>query len=249
MNNKHWANKTTQSRAILETWSLERRVGIDNGSRETMQNGRLLLNKSRAVTTVLRLVNSLLHLVPFLGRMLMRKLVADSHGYSNVAEGAFLADARGGRKLAQVWVRKDSSTFILSDQLFWKSGAVLTLLFLASPNQNETVELERVLCSAGLPLGLLAEKVFELQQEASSLRPPVQLTKQLKLYPISVMQIPELEEVGIDLIPRYDPRSFRHRFSPSSRFALVRPDHIVFSEAKSVMALGEQIKRAKELFS
>lgn len=118
--------------------------------------GRFLLNKSPLVAAVTNVVSGILEYAPFLRDAVVRRIMTDAVGIRGVDNGYFLPNCRGGRKVAQIYVKSSDGAIKLSDYLFWGSQAVLTLLILHSPSEKEAVVIDETLMSLNLPSYLLA---------------------------------------------------------------------------------------------
>jgi len=237
------------SKHLLDVWSQERRKGVDDSSKLTMQNGHLMANKSSLLAVGLGVLNNFLEYVPPVRFALHRMLVSDAEGYAGVEGGFFLASDYGGRKVAQIWVRAPNGSRVLSDQLFWKSDSVLTLLLLAPHDQQEATELAKTLESARLPPKILSHDTVAIQYLESS-SSSGSLTSPWKISEYSVCTPDELGRTeDINLLPGYNPTGFRNRFQAATRYVLMRSDFIIFSQASTLTQLSGQLQRAADMLA
>lgn len=145
--------------------------------------------------------------------------------------------------MAQVWVH-EAGTFKLSDKLFWCAGSALTLLYLDQKHDPRHLgELE-----------MLLQKF-----DASRVVSPVVISIATKRHGESVTSTShhsrqayactEADLTNNDMKPiqGYDASSLNGRLAAPTRYALVRSDFIIFSQAATTEELVAQLQRAKEL--
>ncbi|KAL6405403.1 3-(3-hydroxy-phenyl)propionate/3-hydroxycinnamic acid hydroxylase [Ilyonectria robusta] len=234
-----------QSHKLLDDWALERRKGVDDAMTMTMRNGVLLSNKSGLVAAVLGVLGSILKCLPRVRDGIARRALMDNDGYAGLDRGFFLTGQHGAGKTAQMWVKTADGPVLLSDHIFWKSASILTVLVLGSVTAQEASELKQVIDSGDLPPHVVADNVVILRGDESSCN-SVTAPWISELFPC---KSDDLEKMGVSLLRGYDPAAFRRRFLSSTRYVLVRPDFIVFSQAKTIEELAGQLRQAKELLS
>lgn len=239
------AELSPQAHDLLSAWSRERREGVDQAITETMRMGRFLLNKSPLVATVANLVSGILEYLPFLRDAFFRRILTDAVGIRDVGHGYFMPNYRGGLKVAQIYVKSPDGAIQLSDHLFWRSQAVLTLLILYSPSKQEAVVIDETLMSVNLPSYLLASEAVELCDDIALFSAPSSLSA-ARFAPAA---LEDVATAGLPSLPGYDVTSFRRRFQHETKYALVRSDLIVFSEAQSLDQLREQLNKSRELLA
>ncbi|KAH7136222.1 hypothetical protein EDB81DRAFT_901898 [Dactylonectria macrodidyma] len=232
--------------ALLQGWSRERRKGVDDSSMLTAGNGDILLSKSYLLAGILNITSGALEYLPRFRDWLVNRHVDDKNGYRGVDEGLFMEKQGGGIKTAQVCVKTADGLCQLSDEVFKGHGGFLTLLLLGQSSEKEVSALMEALTDAKLPLYLLSDEVVELcdgNAAGSSKSPAASKTK--KLY----LGTPEdtVRMTGEPLVPLYNPSPFRGRFQSSTRFALIRPDLIVFSQAQRLEQLMLQLRTALDM--
>ncbi|KAH6982497.1 hypothetical protein EDB80DRAFT_692051 [Ilyonectria destructans] len=232
-------------RLLLDDWALERRKGVDDAITMTMRNGVLLSNKSGLVAAVLGVLGSILKCLPRVRDGIARRALMDNDGYAGLDRGFFLTGQHGAGKTAQMWVKTADGPVLLSDHIFWKSASILTVLVLGSVTAQEASELKQVIDSGDLPPHVVADNVVILRGDESSCN-SVTAPWISELFPC---KSDDLEKMGVLLLRGYDPAAFRRRFLSSTRYVLVRPDFIVFSQAKTIEELAGQLRQAKELLS
>ncbi|EXK76088.1 hypothetical protein FOQG_19154 [Fusarium oxysporum f. sp. raphani 54005] len=232
-----------QPHKLLDDWALERRKGVDDAMTMTMRNGLLLSNKSGYIAAFLSVLGSVFGYLPRLRDCIARRALMDNDGYAGLDRGFFLADQHGAGKTAQIWVKMADGTVLLSDHIFWKSASILTVLVLGSVTAQEASELKEVIDSGDLPPNILAENVVILRGDES----PCDSVTAPWISELFPCRSDDLEKRGVALLRGYDPASFRRRFHSSTRYVLVRPDFVVFSQAKSIEELAGQFGQAKKL--
>ncbi|KAL9562882.1 hypothetical protein ACKAV7_013068 [Fusarium commune] len=234
-----------QPHKLLDDWALERRKGVDDAMTMTMRNGLLLSNKSGYIAAFLSVLGSVLGYLPRLRDCIARRALMDNDGYAGLDRGFFLTDQHGAGKTAQIWVKMADGTVLLSDHIFRESTSILTVLVLGSVTAQEASELKQAIDSGELPPHILAENVVILRGDESPYN-SVTAPWISELFPC---RPDDLEKMGVSLLRGYDPASFRRRFHSSTRYVLVRPDFIVFSQAKSIEELAGQLGQAKKLLA
>ncbi|KAH6970424.1 hypothetical protein BKA56DRAFT_596293 [Ilyonectria sp. MPI-CAGE-AT-0026] len=222
-----------QSHKLLDDWALERRKGVDDAITMTMRNGVLLSNKSGLVAAVLGVLGSILRHLPRVRDGIARRALMDNDGYAGLDRGFFLTGQHGAGKTAQMWVKTADGPVLLSDHIFWKSASILTVLVLGSVTAQEASELKQVIDSGDFPPHVVADNVVILRGDELSCN-SVTAPWISELFPC---KSDDLEKMGVS------------RFLSSTRYVLVRPDFIVFSQAKIIEELAGQLRQAKELLA
>ncbi|KAJ4046708.1 hypothetical protein NW761_007343 [Fusarium oxysporum] len=234
-----------QPHKLLDDWALERRKGVDDAMTMTMRNGLLLSNKSGYIAAFLSVLGSVPGYLPRLRDCIARRALMDNDGYAGLDRGFFLTDQHGAGKTAQIWVKMADGMVLLSDHIFREPTSILTVLALGSVTAQEASELKQVIDAGELPPNILAENVVILRGDESPYN-SVTAPWISELFPC---RPDDLEKMGVSLLRGYDPASFRRRFHSSTRYVLVRPDFIVFSQAKSIEELAGQLGQAKKLLA
>lgn len=202
-------------------------------------------NKSTIFSTCVSVANTILHYMPIIRISLHRLMFVDTEGYKKVKGGFFLPNHYGGGKTAQIWSRKDSGSMILSDAVFWKPNSLLTLVLINGvANQSQVSELEETLQSANLPSGLLSDEIISFQYDKARSLNAFASTRVAQYYTCTS---DDVKKEGNLVREGYHPEVFRNRFQGGTRYALIRPDLIIFSQASTLDQLLEQLKGAKDL--
>ncbi|RKL12515.1 hypothetical protein BFJ70_g16210 [Fusarium oxysporum] len=233
---------------LLEGWSRERRKGVDVSSIVTARSGNILLSKSTSLVGLLKVIGGVLDLVPFVRDRLLRLTFDESDGHRGVDSGFFLEKEGGGVKTAQVCLNTITGVTQLSDEVIWKQSGVLTLLLLRHPDKEEAVGIKEILDEAGLPPYLLSEDIIELCE--GTFNDGTELLSHLETNKFFLgTEEDTVRIMAQPLMPHYNPSAFRDRFQPATRYALIRPDLIVFSQARSPKQLGLQLNAALKMLT
>lgn len=231
-------------------WSRERRHGVDEAAKMTAANGTFLQTKSLVLRWAVWCADALLSWMPRLRLSLLRGHFSDRDGVRGVKDGFFLEDQGGGTRTAQIFVQgaRDRSVE-LSDHVFRNSNAALTLLILHHPEtEQEWTAIQQASKRLDLPANFLAEKAICLNDK-NSVSPELQpeSAKIQSSHMLTPATAGAISRAGHKPLPLYDPCAFRKRFQSSARYALIRSDFIIFSQAKTLEQLEDQISRAWEM--
>lgn len=233
---------------LLEGWSRERRRGVDDSSIITQRSGNVLLSKSHSLVQLMRIISGGLDLLPSFRDLMLKSVLNDRDGYRGVDGGFFLERQGGGGKTAQVCVRTTNNLARLSDEVFWGHGGVLTLLLLCQPGEEEASALKNALEDANLPLWLLSEHILEFYVDDHLGNMESTLGFKTKKLCLGTTE-DTVKVMGQPLLPYYNPACFLARFGAATRYALIRTDLIIFSQAESPKQLGSQLHSAFAMLS
>lgn len=228
-------------------WSRERRQGVDEAAEMTAANGTFLQTKSNVLRWAVWCANAVLSWIPRLRLSLLRGHFSDRDGVRGVEDGFFLDGQGGGTRTAQIFVQgADDGSVELSDQVFRNSKAALTLLILHHPGtEQEWTAIQQASKRLDLPTIFLAEKAICLNDNTPV---PLQLQPESRkiqsLHMLTPATAGVVSRAGHKPLPLYDPCAFRKRFQSSAKYALIRSDFIIFSQAKTLEQLEDQISRA-----
>ncbi|CAH0057995.1 unnamed protein product [Clonostachys solani] len=233
--------------SLLLTWSRERRHGVDESATLTAANGSLLQTKSHVLRWAVWCANAVMSWMPRLRLTLLRGHFSDRDGVRGAKDGFFLEDQGGGIKTAQIFIQgaRDGSAE-LSDHVFRNSNAALTLLVLHHPEtEQEWTAIQQAPKRLNLPANFLAAKVVSLNDKVvDSLQQQPKSTKIQSAHLLTPATAEAVSRAGHKPLPLYDPCGFRKRFQVSAKYALVRSDFIIFSQAQTLEELEGQIGRA-----
>ncbi|CAG9990781.1 unnamed protein product [Clonostachys byssicola] len=246
----HKESSSFNKDSLLLTWSRERRQGVDEAARMTAANGTFLQTKSQVLRWAVWCADTVISWIPRLRLSLLRGHFSDRDGVRGVKDGFFLEDQGGGTRTAQIFIQGACDRSVhLSDHVFRNSNAALTLLILHHPEtEQEWTAIQQASKRLDLPSNFLAEKAICLSDKTSV---SLQLQPESKKIQSSQMLTPatavEASRAGHKPLPLYDPSTFRKRFQSSAKYALIRSDFIIFSQAKTLEQLEDQISRAWEM--
>ncbi|KAJ6133739.1 hypothetical protein N7523_000061 [Penicillium sp. IBT 18751x] len=231
--------------SLLQSWSAERRICIDNSARLTLQNGELC---NQEATLLGNIQTALVKLVlNFLGPLKIKSpfAIADSRGYSSCQGGNLLPTAGGGLKLGQIYLqtylpgRELATKIELSDKALRRVPTIMSLMVINSSSQQDDDDLKRVFGKYQIHSDLLSTdsivhftfglEKLDLQhrknERAVSIPAPTHL---LHGYPVRV---------------GYNVHQFQQRLSDSrAKFVILRPDGIIFAKARSLSDLENCLK-------
>ncbi|GME35055.1 hypothetical protein Z518_01969 [Neofusicoccum parvum] len=227
----------TVSNQLLSTWASERRQGVDDAAFMTMLNGKIV-NETGAVTSFIwRAAMSLLSYIPFVPKPAATQERIEVAGYKPTKDKFGEALCGGGAKMAQIYFessRTASPRFVLSDSVLKRYRSILTLVVLssdASAAKQDKDDVSSAIRHADLPQSILAQDsllfVCPRLSRAASSDEDIEV-----FYPASEEDL----KGQVSVRPLYSESSYFERLGSGTRYAVVRPDFIVFAAARS---LGE----------
>ncbi|KAB5515387.1 putative monooxygenase [Coniochaeta sp. 2T2.1] len=226
---------------LLGIWALERRQGVDDSTMLTMMNGRICNEEDTFTSWILRSAAVLLKRIPVLSGALSPSIQDDRPGYKPTKGGFYLAGLGGGGKLAQVYVATGDQGLLLSDKILVRHP-ILTLLIVGRGDANEETKVKNILRAADLPTAVLSEEsVFFLDPNPSTIEAPTQPQQ---------YSIPRKQDLaGVRILPGYDEGAYMTRLGVSTKFAIIRPDTIIFSAVQTLPQLEECLVLLKRLLN
>ena len=243
---------------VLRGWSQERRHAWNAAMRATKLNGSIVNERSLIGGLLYRAWVRVLWLFPSIAWRLTRAAFKDKlvYNHQSCPEGFFIGDKGGGKKLAQIWVRRLGEAPQLSDSKFLRDLSGLSLLVLVRDRENRTTveDVERLIKQADLPEGLLrmenvtfyhihgrtADNVVMKDEEARH-----QDEGAADYYPCSAA---ELLTEGIKPIQGYDWTAVQDQLGPRANLVLLRPDFFVHSAASTVDEMAANLRIVREYF-
>jgi hypothetical protein len=216
---------------ILHIWSLERRQGVDDSIRLTMKNGMLCSGNENYVSFIIRIGAPLLARIPCLPSISQIATAHEKEGYKATKDGFFLRSYGGGGKLSQIFV-KDLGSPILSDHLLQHGPTLLTLLILDPSSHSEIEEVRRILEQCQTPTLLLSTQSITLLSSDSQ-QPGTTGMKGIKSYRPCL----GAETIVLGALPGYSVREYFKRLGRGAKYAIIRPDLIIFAAAKTPVEL------------
>lgn len=219
---------------MLYSWSCERRQGVDDSTRMTMMNGKMCNEQDTIAMAMIRNILTFLRKLPLIGDFFDLKLQYDSHGYKPTKNGFFLSESGGGGKLAQIYVQSPGQAALLSDQLLRRS-TVMTLLIVGKHDAKLQASVQELIRQAKIPSHILSETsiVFVDPQPAKSEKTDSSIGN-----PTLVFSAVSKERLPIKgLRNGYDASVYFDRLGRSAKFAVLRPDSIIYAAVKSISQL------------
>lgn len=240
---------------ILEGWSQERRHAWNSATLATKLNGSIVNDRSLVSGWIYRVCMRVVWWFPCLARWRTRRAFRDKLIYNALTcpDGFFLEQKGGGRKVAQVWVRRRDTAPVLSDTVFLRNLPRLGLIvFFRSVADAETAvrEVDEAIYQAGVSPELLTTMDVTYYCLASK-GIVAKILEKLDLadqtyYPC---REEELKEEGISLIRGYCETAVQDRYPSSTKYVLMRPDFFVHSLAANGRELRANLQAVNEYFS
>jgi len=219
------------SNNILRPWAYERRQGVDSSIKLTMSNGQLCNNPQTWGSYFSRTIAELLSYIPGAPPISKHLAAYDKEGYKAGKEGFFLMKQGGGGKVAQIYVKTEDGEPKLSDLLLLHGKSVFTLVILGA-DKDDAFAARTTIRKSELPHCVLSEESivrFSPKNDDSE----VENRKKGDVYrPCS-----EHELAGLDVMSGYAAQSYASRFPKGTKFAIIRPDLIIYSAARTVVEL------------
>lgn len=231
LGNPNISNRTKDE--FLEAWSLERRQGVDDSARLTMQNGMLCNEAETWSFYFLRKTFAFLGGIGLLRKHSRWNAAGERKAYKDVRGGFFLAEFGGGIKLAQIFVRSGSSPPILSDELLKQQKSAMTLLIV---NENEETEtrVRDLLKASKIPASVLSrDSLVSIFSNKRNFKGGYTCSGEYDLW-------------DKEIRPGYDNKSYVASLPLGTRYAIVRSDFIVFAAARSEVELERCLGLLKE---
>jgi hypothetical protein len=231
---------------ILTTWALERRQGVDDSTRLTLENGNLVNGKGTLGFFLFRTLMSLLRAIPFFPPIPSRMVLAERAGYKPTKGGFFLSAHGGGGKLAQVYLESQNRGPLLSDELLEGRQAVMTLLIISNDCANEKVNVKAILRAVNINASVISEQslIYMCPGASNTQETSAAGSKAGEIYcPSSRHDLDEKK-----LRPGYDEGSYLSRLGRATRYAIIRPDFIVFAASTNLSELEECLRLLKLSF-
>lgn len=236
---------------ILTGWSQERRHAWNSATLATKLNGSIVNDRSLLPGMFYRLCMRVLWWFPSIARFRTRRAFRDKLIYNSKTcpDGIFLEKAGGGRKVAQIWVRRKGETPILSDGAFLRSLPHFGLIvFVRCPADADPKDVEEAIRAADLPEEIISAKdvtYYCLNPQAGETLSKLGMEQQA-YYPC---KLEELSEEGITPIMGYRETAVQDRYASSTKYVLMRPDFFVHSVAANAGELQANLQKLKEYFS
>ncbi|KAK4941706.1 hypothetical protein LTR10_018445 [Elasticomyces elasticus] len=235
----------TAANNILTAWSLERRQGVDDSTRLTMANGDLVNGTEAWSKYCMRTVYTLLSTIPLVRSVLPPPPNMDAAGYKRTSQGFFLADYNGGGKSAQIHVQTENSACFLSDQVLSHKNTTLTLLVIGQYSTEESDTVKGLIKAADIHPSIISAESIVFYCPKRKLDTVDSISKKPSEYG-TIFPVRETEVQQDDAILQgYSIRPYLDRLGKGAKYAVIRPDAIIFSVAKNAAELGHCLEGLK----
>ncbi|OBT98290.1 hypothetical protein VE01_03179 [Pseudogymnoascus verrucosus] len=234
---------------ILTGWSQERLHAWDAATLSTKLNGSIVNQRSLIKGLFYRFFMRILWSVPGFAHFRTKAAFRDKLIYNTQScpGGFFLESAGGGRKVAQIWVRRPGPGHkpTLSDRVFLRNLSHLSILVLVrKPEDIDPAGIEEV-----LQVSKLSEQVLTMQDITylylNSTQQPLYENDEHIYYPCKV---DELTVEGITPIRGYHETALQNRLHKSAKYILLRPDFFIHSVTPDLGGLLANLKKVREYF-
>ncbi|KAK2811067.1 hypothetical protein FQN50_002402 [Emmonsiellopsis sp. PD_5] len=236
---------------ILTGWSQERRHAWNSATLATKLNGSIVNQRGFWSGLIYRTWMRILWCFPMIRRFRTWRAMRDKLVFNSKTcpDGFFLEKAGGGRKVAQIFVRRRGECPVLSDTVFLRNLPHMGLLVLVrSPTDGDPNVVEDVLRAADLPETILSSEdvtFFCINSQAGDSLAKLGVEKKT-FYPCTAA---EASSEGMRIIKGYNQSAVQDRFARSVKYVLIRPDFFVHSVASNAEELSTNLGKVKEYFS
>ncbi|KAL2861194.1 uncharacterized protein BJX67DRAFT_375520 [Aspergillus lucknowensis] len=238
---------------ILNGWAQERRHAWTAATLATKLNGSIVNDRSLLGGWVYRACMRLIWWFPSLAWLRTRRAFRDKLVYNagTCPDGFFVEEKGGGRKVAQVWVRRGGEVPVLSDTVFLRNLPRLGLVvFVRSAADAEAAVqgVEAAIRESGVSAELLtAMDATYYCLDVGSVPTLKKMGVEDQTY--CPCKEEELREEGIRPIKGYRDTAVQDRYASSTRYVLVRPDFFVHSLAVDRKELRACLEAVNQYFS
>lgn len=240
---------------MLSAWAKERRQGVDDSMALTRFSGNICNGTEGWTSFVLRQLMAVYTVIPLLRFIPPPPIQKEIRGYQTVPDGFFLPQYGGGGKFAQIYalIRPASGEasrpreVILSDTVLRRVPTVLTLLSLNDVGNTTSAEISSILERAKIHPAILSQESIVLVGSSGS---TLDADRKPGLsYPLTWSPAPLNILMGMTVSLGYNPDAFISRLGGSSaRYAIVRPDSIIFAVAGGTRELEECVMALADVF-
>ncbi|KAI1311631.1 hypothetical protein F5Y03DRAFT_284816 [Xylaria venustula] len=225
---------------ILQAWAQERAYSVDVAASFTKFNGQLCNYGDSWKFWLLRNIDWALRQIPFFSKLPDPFSKIEASGFTTVNGGFFSSRHGGGGRLPQVYLSSRRTGPELSDLILQPRNTAMTLLVLAGDDHlNATSEAIRALNEAQIDEAVLSHDSIRVIRS----EPYTGTADNQEVY--HPTPIEELSKAGVRIRPLYAPSNLFSRFSPSTKFVVLRADFFIFGLAKNGVELVECITNLK----
>ncbi|KAI1368925.1 hypothetical protein F5Y08DRAFT_207213 [Xylaria arbuscula] len=217
---------------VLQAWARERAYSVDVAANFTKFNGQLCNHGDTWTFWLMRNIDWAIRLIPFFSGLPDPLSKTEALGFTTVEGGFFSSKYSGGGRLPQVYLSSRGNNPELSDLILQPKNTAMTLLVIA--------EDDPAAASAQAVKALDKAQVDEAVISRDSIRivcsnPYVGTSNNLEVY--YPTPIEHLSTLGVTIRPLYKPSNLFTRFSPRTRFVVLRADFFIFGLAKNYLEL------------
>ncbi|KAI1281844.1 hypothetical protein F5Y07DRAFT_386621 [Xylaria sp. FL0933] len=213
---------------VLQAWAQERAYSVKVAANFTKFNGQLCNIGDSWTFWLLRNIDWALRQIPLFSRMPSPLSRTEARGFTTVSGGFFSAKHGGGGRLPQVYLSSQTTGLELSDLILQPTNTAMTLLVLAGEDPiNALSEARKALDEADIDQAVISRDSIRVICS----KPYTGAVDGLELY--YPTPIERMSKAGIRIRPLYAPSNIFSRFSPDTRFVVLRADFFVFGVAKN----------------
>ncbi|KAI0909083.1 hypothetical protein F4823DRAFT_452347 [Ustulina deusta] len=227
---------------ILQAWAQERFYSINVAASYTKFNGQLCNYGDSWTFWLLRNIDWAIRQIPFFSRSPTPLGRTEARGFTTVDGGFFSSKHGGGGRLPQVYLSSQRICLELSDLILHPRNTAMALLVIAGDDPaTATAEATRALDEADIDEAIInygSIRVVRSKPYSGAADTNLEV-----YYPTPVEQ---LSKAGVRIRPLYAPSNLVSRFSPSTKFAILRADFFIFGLAKDYLELVECITYLKQ---
>ncbi|KAI0203039.1 hypothetical protein F4808DRAFT_467697 [Astrocystis sublimbata] len=215
---------------ILEAWAQERTYSIGLAADVTSINGQLCNYGDSWGFWLQRNLAWIMEKIPFLPSPPDPFATTEARGFTTVDGGFFASAYAGGGRLPQVYLSSQQTGPTLSDFVLEPKGSVMSLIVIAEDDPaSDVVQARQVLDATKIHEALLSHDSIKVL----SSKPFVGGIE--VFYPTTLDRFPQ---ESIPIRPLYKPSTIFSRFSPNTRFIILRPDFFIFGLANNSSELA-----------
>ncbi|KAI0445548.1 hypothetical protein F4803DRAFT_135069 [Xylaria telfairii] len=210
---------------ILEAWAQERTYSVSLAASLTKFNGQLCNYGDSWSFWLLRNIDWAIRQIPFLPKLPDPFAGAEARGFTSVDRGFFSPEHAGGGRLPQVYLSSQKVGLTLSDAILRPEHTAMTLIVRAGDDPaSDVAEARRALDEAKINEAVLGYDSIKLIGS----EPSMGATSNLEVF--CPAPVERLSEAGV-LIRPLSPSNLFSRFSPSTKFVILRADFFAFGIA------------------
>ncbi|KAI0552768.1 monooxygenase-like protein [Xylaria curta] len=225
---------------VLKAWAQERTYSVKLAASLTEFNGQLCNVGDSWGFWLLRNIDWVMRQIPFLPKLPDPFAKNEARGFATVDGGFFSSEHLGGGRLAQVYLSSQQTGPTLSDSILRPKDTAMTLMVIAGEDPaSDIAQARRALDEAGINEAVLSyDSIKVISSELNT-----GTTGSLEVFCPTPME--RLYKAGLPIRPLYVPSNLFSRFSPSTKFVILRADFFTFGLAKDYSELVECITYLK----